>query len=208
MGKKRQYCPYCDVFLVHNSLRSRRDHAMGWKHICSVQAYYSRFLPQHFHSGGKPKFDDLDSNTDSTKPTVSSTSSTSSIPVQSSLLLNPITPPSTSTYLIHPPPTLGLNNKIAPPPSLKPAGPPTVSGLKPPMIGNIGPPSIRPPTIGAPGGGPPPIRPPPIGTLGGGPPPIRPPAIGAPGGGPPPIKPPSVGPPQISPIKPPVKQES
>lgn len=202
MGKKRAYCPYCDVFLVHNSLRSRRDHALGWKHRCSVQAYYSRFLPQHFQSGGKPKFDE-ELNTDQVKPTVSTA------PAPQPAALSLIHPPAIASAKI-----LGLNSRIAPPPSFKPpvlpsANKPPSIAIRPPTIGNAGgPPSIRPPTIGN-SGGPPPIgiKPPTIGNAGGppriGPPPISP--IKPPMGGPPsisPIKPPMGGPPPISPIKP------
>lgn len=52
MGKKRIYCPYCDVYLVHNSLRARRDHNSGFKHIAAFSIYYHRFLPQHLAAGG------------------------------------------------------------------------------------------------------------------------------------------------------------
>jgi hypothetical protein len=61
MGKKkRAYCPYCDVFLVHNSLRSRRDHNDGWKHLASFQAYYARFMAQHFRSGSLIASEDIE----------------------------------------------------------------------------------------------------------------------------------------------------
>ncbi|OHT14839.1 U1 zinc finger family protein [Tritrichomonas foetus] len=214
MGKKRAYCPYCDVYLVHNSLRSRRDHAIGWKHLASFQAYFARYLPQHFkNSANKTAADENDG------------SSTS----QSSLSLNSTVPtpsaPRINANLIHPPPSIGISapptvRGIAPPP-IAPIRPPAIGIAPPPNLSNLpkpannaaisppsigAPPSIHPPPIAPPSIGPPSIHPPTIG-----PPSIRPPPIGPPTIGPPTIGPPSIGPPQIKPpvigppsIRPPV----
>ena len=48
MGKKKCYCPYCDVYLIHNSLRARRDHTIGYRHVANFHAYYARFFPQYY----------------------------------------------------------------------------------------------------------------------------------------------------------------
>lgn len=58
MGKKKCYCPYCDVYLIHNSLRSRRDHSVGFRHIANFSQYYAKFLPEFFMNGGNCYFDE------------------------------------------------------------------------------------------------------------------------------------------------------
>ena len=157
MGKKRAYCPYCDVYLVHNSLRSRRDHTIGWKHIASFQAYYARFMPQHFQNVASKKLDE-----EPIRPSVSRAQLMQPPP----LALNP----SGIVKGIAPPPTAPIR-----PPTLAPGAPPTIGGPqkppnapvlppKPPVVAAIKPPTIMPPTIRPPNipAKPPPIAPPTI----------------------------------------------
>lgn len=139
MGRKqRAYCPYCDVYLVHNSLRSRRDHNEGWKHIAAFQAYYSRFASQASQQMNNTQ-----------TPEVLHTV----IPTPT-----PVTPPSIPNH----PPT--IRPPVIAPPSIPiqppKIGPPTIQA--PPQITppTVKPPAIRPPKITAPSG-PPAIRAPP-----------------------------------------------
>lgn len=38
----RYYCDYCDIYLTHDSLKVRRAHDKGAKHVNSVEDHYSR----------------------------------------------------------------------------------------------------------------------------------------------------------------------
>lgn len=38
------YCEYCDIYLTHDSIRARRDHKQGWKHVQNVKNYYMKRL--------------------------------------------------------------------------------------------------------------------------------------------------------------------
>ena len=149
MGKRRAYCPYCDVFLVHNSLRSRRDHNEGWRHVAAFQAYYARFAAQTLRS--TPRIEEPDIT--SPRPNTSTGPNTRPVQTQISppqnsptikpptIVGTPIKPPS-----IHPPNiTAGASTQIRPP-SITPAAP----KIAPPQIKRAAPPPIR--------SGPPPIQ--------------------------------------------------
>ncbi|KAG9389820.1 U1 small nuclear ribonucleoprotein C [Carpediemonas membranifera] len=45
MTKNRYYCPYCDVYLAHDSMSARRDHDSGVKHRENVINWYKHFMP-------------------------------------------------------------------------------------------------------------------------------------------------------------------
>lgn len=192
MGRKRAYCPYCDVFLVHNSLKSRRDHAIGWKHRCNYQYYYNRYL-------GKAKsLDEADTNAEDSRP-FTANSSLGSISSAGSSLFDSSLPSSSRTFAT--PTCLGLDKKISLPPTIKqpnfmaagqfPLKPPSLGA--PPSIPNpvFTPPSIKspsfagPPTFGIANS---PLKPPTLGI------PLKPPTLGTP------LKPPTLG----TPLKPPV----
>ena len=40
----RYYCDYCEVYLAHDSFRSRRQHMYGWKHRANVKMYYQPYV--------------------------------------------------------------------------------------------------------------------------------------------------------------------
>ncbi|KAH0791166.1 U1 zinc finger family protein [Histomonas meleagridis] len=185
MGRKRAYCPYCDVFLVHNSLRSRRDHLVGWKHRASLQAYYARFLSSNLKQGNSNQ-DEGESSTvtyERKAPTLQPTNFASG----STLPISQI-----KTTSIVPPPTIPQG-----PPKI--AAPPTVPQMAGPP--RLGPPSLSSPNVTPSISGPPRLAPPSIGPPKIGPPTIGPPKIGPPKIGPPTIGPPKIGPPTIGPPK-------
>jgi hypothetical protein len=131
MGKKRAYCPYCDVYLVHNSLRSRRDHSEGWKHIAAFQTYYARFLAQQARSRPVLSTDDADLPMPIARPA-----------------------PQTTRPAVVAPPPIPAPPTIPRPPPVSIVRPPVIASQAPPVIG---PPRITaPPRIAAP----PAIRPP------------------------------------------------
>ena len=151
MGKKRAYCPYCDVYLVHNSLRSRRDHLVGWKHMASFQAYYARFYSNHFKKNNFGQQEDGEQSTKTYERTDSGA-------LKTKLTVSAIPPK------IAPPPTvpaqkptlqIGLGNlpALVPPPTVprigsgKQIGPPKIPSISgPPKIPSIsGPPKISAP---------------------------------------------------------------
>lgn len=175
MGKKRAYCPYCDVYLPHNSLNSRRTHNIGWKHIASVQAYYFRYFSQHLQSGygtgaGTEDNESATNDTRVNQPTkfIYPTAVKPAVPVSNQT-------PGTQSNIIRPP-QFGESSKIIPPPIAKIA-PPTISKIAPPPITANTPPKIGPPTINPPKilAAPPKIGPGPLRI--GGPPKIGPPRI-------------------------------
>jgi hypothetical protein len=132
MGKKRAYCPYCDVFLVHNSLRSRRDHNEGWRHIAAFQTYYARFFQQHDRSGGLlDNLDDARDDIPAPKPAA-----------------KPCVLDQAPAAPIAPPPISVPQKDVPKPPAivLPPRIPVAAAPRAPPQI-RIGPPQIRPPTI-------------------------------------------------------------
>lgn len=124
MGKKRSYCPYCDVYLIHNSLRSRRDHMVGWKHVASMQAYYRRFLNIA---------NDQNEQADATNENISTSA-------PKKVIANPtfVQPPIPKVQIV--PPKIS-----APAPTIKPPSLSTGVTIQAPKIG---PPSIGPPSIG------------------------------------------------------------
>jgi hypothetical protein len=136
MGKKRAYCPYCDVFLVHNSLRSRRDHNEGWRHIAAFQSYYARFFPQQIRSGGllgQPEEVPLPERA-ARPPAVAPPPLPAPPPAAAQ-----IQPPAIAPPAIPAPPPIPRPPAIAPPPVL---APPRIPAIGPPQI-RLGPPQIK-----------------------------------------------------------------
>lgn len=121
MGKRRAYCPYCDVFLVHNSLRSRRDHNEGWRHLAAFQAYYARFAAQNQRSTKQADTDPITP----TPPKTQAPAVPPQAPPPPSLKPPQIAPNPMKPNTIRPP-------KLAPPPVVR-AGPPPIRQGPPPI---------------------------------------------------------------------------
>ena len=152
MVKKRCYCPYCDVYLVHQSLRSRRDHALGWKHLANMQTYYSRFLTLQPHIDDDDDYDQR-SNVTTKAPAVNQTAPINPVKVLPKIKF---TPPkiqsSLSTKAIPSKNSQSRSNNENPTSPAK-SGPPSLSHPKigPPKVGpsSNGSKSIAPPPLGS-----------------------------------------------------------
>ena len=120
MGKKRCYCPYCDVYLVHNSIRARRDHICGFKHIAAVSCYYQNFIPQMYKNGL------FNSNTNNEQQKQIQTQ------IQEIRNIQNIPKPQPNTVVLKP--------SVQPPSLPKLSGPPSIPRVKMPTIAS--PPSI------------------------------------------------------------------